>query len=116
MVTSSYIYIPVGDLEEAAEWYIKAFGFMKITHDKLFFELRGAGTRVILIPKMNDEHSQMAYGNMVQAVYGFTVGDLSAMREKLSEMGSELTDVIDYAGLSCKFHDPYGNAIELWQE
>ena len=79
MVTSSYIYIPVGDLEEAAEWYIKMFGFTKITHDKLFFELRGAGTRVILIPKTKNEHSQMTYGNMVQAAYGFTVNNLAAV-------------------------------------
>lgn len=72
--------------------------------------------RVFLIP--NDEGkvtSHMNYTNGVQATYGFTVADdIPSLYKQFKEKGIKVGKLTDYQGLSFKFFDLDGNAIEIW--
>ena len=51
MLISSYIYIPVSDLEKAAGWYEKNLDFNVIYKDSLYFDMRtDNGVKIMLIP------------------------------------------------------------------
>jgi hypothetical protein len=58
----------------------------------------------------------MVYGNIKQAAYGFTVGDLCAIRLELAAKGLTVSEINEYQGESCHFTDLDGNMIKLWQE
>ena len=76
MLISSYIYIPVSDLEKAASWYEKNLDFKVIYKDALYFDMRtDNGIKIMLIPSENSITSQMQYSTGEQPVYGFCVDD-----------------------------------------
>ncbi|MDQ8738710.1 VOC family protein [Paenibacillus sp. LHD-38] len=114
---TSYQYIPVTNLQQALEWYSEHLGFKLAVEDPICLELRTeSGVRVFLIP--NDEGkvtSHMNYTNGVQATYGFTVAeDIHLLYQQFKDKGIKVGKLTDYQGLSFKFFDPDGNAIELW--
>lgn len=116
---SSYQYIPVSNLQLAAEWYSEHLGFQVVLVDPAYIELRtGSGVRIMLIS--NDEGkvtSHMNYSSGVQASYGFTVSDdIPTLQQKLIDKGIKVGKLTNYQGLSFKFFDPDGNAIELWSD
>lgn len=114
-ITSVYIYIPVSDLGRSAAWYEEHLGLRPVHKDPLFWELRSDnGSRVLLISNGNGVTSQMDYDGAPQAVYGFTVSDISAAYQDLSAKGVAVGKVSNYAGTSFSFKDPDGNRIELW--
>lgn len=66
MIINSYIYIPVSNIERAAEWYNNNLGFRIIYKDALFFDMRTeSGIQILLIPNEKDMVSQMKYGRKV---------------------------------------------------
>ncbi|MGO4106251.1 VOC family protein [Paenibacillus sp. YAF4_2] len=114
---TSYQYIPVTNLQQALKWYSEHLGFKLAVDDPICLELRTeSGVRVFLIP--NDEGkvtSHMNYTNGVQATYGFTVDDdIRSLYQQFNDKGIKVGKLSDYQGLSFKFFDPDGNAIELW--
>jgi catechol 2,3-dioxygenase-like lactoylglutathione lyase family enzyme len=116
-INMSYQYIPVSNLQQAAEWFTEHLGFKLALEDPICLELRTeTGVRIFLIP--NDEGrvtSQMNYSNGVQASYGFTVSDdIPSLYQQFKDKGIEVGKLTDYQGLSFKFYDPDGNTIELW--
>jgi hypothetical protein len=76
-INNSYQYIPVSNLQRAAEWFSENLGFKLVVEDPICLELRTeSGVRIFLVP--NDEGkvtSHMNFSNGVQASYGFTVYD-----------------------------------------
>ncbi|MDQ8738981.1 VOC family protein [Paenibacillus sp. LHD-38] len=116
-LNTSYQYIPVTNLQQALKWYSEHLGFKLAVEDPICLELRTeSGVRVFLIP--NDEGkvtSHMNYANGVQATYGFTVAeDIHSLYQQFKDKGIKVGKLSDYQGLSFKFFDPDGNAIELW--
>jgi len=114
---NDYIYVPADDFDKSAEWYADKLGFTEHFRGKLYRELRSpSGIRLLLIERLSGENSHLNYDGMAQPAYGFCVEDIKAVREELTAKGVAVTEIMGYAGLSCKFTDPSGNQIELWQE
>ncbi|AZN41293.1 VOC family protein [Paenibacillus albus] len=114
---TSYQYIPVSNLQAASEWYAEHLGFTLAVEDPICLELRStSGIRIFLIPNEDGSvNSQMRYSNGVQASYGFTVADdVQLLYQHFKDKGIQVGKLTDYQGLSFKFYDPDGNAIELW--
>ena len=117
MLISSYIYIPVSDLEKAADWYEKNLDFHVIYKDSLYYDMRtDNGLKIMLIPSENHLTSQMQYSTGQQPAYGFCVDDFDALREKLEMNHVKIGEVFDYFGRSLSFYDLDGNKIEIWEE
>lgn len=114
---NSYIYIPVRDLQRALNWYSEHLGFRLVVEDPFCTEIRSeSGVRAFLIHNdAGNVTSQMHYRNGIQAAYGFTVDeDIPTLYGQLRDKGIRVGELTDYQGLSFKFFDPDGNAIELW--
>ena len=117
MLISSYIYIPVGDMERAAGWYEKIFDFHVVHKDSLYFDLRtDNGIKIMLIPREENITSQMQYVTGQQPAYGFCVDDFDAVREKLEMNHVKVGEVFDYFGRPLSFFDLDGNKIEIWED
>ncbi|MCH5269584.1 MAG: VOC family protein [Lachnospiraceae bacterium] len=117
MLLSSYIYIPVGDLEEAAGWYEKNLEFKVIYKDDLYFDMRtDNGVKIMLIPREKNITSQMQYSTGEQPAYGFCVDDFDVIKEKLEMNNVKIGEVFDYFGRSFSFFDLDGNKIEIWED
>ena len=117
MLISSYIYIPVSDLEKAASWYEKNLDFNVVYKDALYFDMRTAnGIKIMLIPSDNNITSQMQYPTGQQPAYGFCVNDFDVIREKLEANSVKIGEVFDYFGRSFSFFDMDGNKIEIWED
>ena len=117
MLISSYIYIPVKNLEKAAGWYKKNLGFNVIYKDSLYFDMRtDNGVKIMLIPGEKNMTSQMHLSTGQQPAYGFCVDDFDAVKEKLERNGVKTGEVFDYFGRSFSFFDLDGNKIEIWED
>ena len=117
MLISSYIYIPVNDLEKAASWYEKNLDFKIIYKDSLYFDMRtDNGVKIMLIPSERNITSQMQYSTGEQPAYGFCVDDFDSIKEKLEMNSVKIGEVFDYFGRSLSFFDLYGNKIEIWED
>lgn len=117
MLISSYIYIPVGDLEKAAGWYEKILDFKVIHRDSLYFDMRtDNNVKIMLIPNEKNITSQMQYSTGQQPAYGFCVNDFDSIREKLETNHVKIGEVYDYFGRSLSFFDLDGNKIEIWED
>lgn len=116
MLISSYIYIPVTNLKEAACWYEKNLGF-KVRHkDNLYYDMRTANeVKIMLITNENNINSQMKYSTGLQPAYGFCVSDFDAVKKKLTDNSVKMGEVFDYFGRSFSFFDLDGNKIEIWE-
>ena len=117
MLISSYIYIPVGDLDQAAGWYEKNLDFHVIYKDSLYYDMRtDNGVKIMLIPNEKNMTSQMQYSTGQQPAYGFCVDDFDSMKEKLQRNHVKISEVFDYFGRSLSFFDLDGNKIEIWED
>ena len=117
MLISSYIYIPVGDMEKAAGWYEKILDFNVIYRDSLYFDMRtDNGVKIMLIPSEKNITSQMQYSTGQQPAYGFCVDDFDTIKEKLEMNRVKIGEVFDYFGRSLSFFDLDGNKIEIWED
>lgn len=117
MLISSYIYIPVADLEKAADWYEENLDFHVIYKDSLYYDVRtDNGVKIMLIPGEKKMNSQMQYATGQQPAYGFCVDDFDAIKEKLEQNGVKIGETYDYFGRSFSFFDPDGNKIEIWED
>ncbi len=117
MLVSSYIYIPVADLEKAADWYEENLDFHVIYKDSLYYDVRtDNGVKIMLIPGEKKMNSQMQYATGQQPAYGFCVDDFDAIKEKLEQNGVKIGETYDYFGRSFSFFDPDGNKIEIWED
>ena len=117
MLISSYIYIPVADLEKAAVWYEENLDFNVIYRDSLYFDIRtDNGVKIMLIPSENNITSQMQYSTGQQPAYGFCVDDFDSIRERLEMNHVKIGEVFDYFGRSLSFFDLDGNKIEIWED
>lgn len=117
MIVSSYIYIPVSDLEEAAAWYGSNLDFKVVHKDSLYYDLRTEnGIRAMLLPEEGDMVSQMRYSTGEQPAYGFCVDDFDGMMERMRQNNIRTGEVFDYFGRSFSIYDPYGNKIEIWED
>lgn len=95
MLISSYIYIPVADLEKAASWYEKILDFNVIHRDSLYFDMRtDNGVRIMLIPSERNVTSQMQYSTGEQPTYGFCVDDFDVIKEKIDMNIGFMTAVV----------------------
>ena len=104
MLISSYIYIPVGDLDQAAGWYEKNLDFHVIYRDSLYYDMRtDNGVKIMLIPNEKNMTSQMQYSTGQQPAYGFCVDDFDSMKEKLQRNNVKIGEVFDYFGRSLSF-------------
>nr|WP_239566183.1 VOC family protein [Paenibacillus sacheonensis] len=85
---SSYLGIPVDNLESAVEWYGKHFGFKVIKVDPIFVELlTESGVRICLSkhdPAVNS-HIDLPTGPF--PVQGFIVSDAEAVYQELRDNG-----------------------------
>lgn len=117
MLISSYIYIPVSDLEKAADWYRKILDFNVVHRDTLYYDMRtDNGVKIMLIPCENNLTSQMQYSTGQQPAYGFCVDDFDSVREKLEQNHVKIGELFDYFGRSLSFYDLDGNKIEIWED
>lgn len=117
MLISSYVYVPVSDLEKAADWYKKILDFNMVYKDSLYYDVRtDNGIKIMLIPSEKNITSQMQYSTGQQPAYGFCVNDFDAVREKLEANGVKIGEVFDYFGRSLSFFDLDGNKIEIWED
>lgn len=117
MLLDSYVYIPVGDMEKAAEWYERNLGFRLLYKDPLYFDMRTEnGIKIMLIPTEGNITSQMQYSAGQQSAYGFCVDDFDAIKGKLEMNRVKIGEVFDYCGRSFSFYDLDGNKIEIWEE
>ncbi|MFD1676870.1 VOC family protein [Alicyclobacillus fodiniaquatilis] len=112
---SAYLGIPVSDLQAAAEWYGKHFGFKVVTEDPIFLELiTKSGVRICLTqhePKVNS-HINLPSGPF--PVQGFIVSDAELVYQGLKNNGVQVGEFFDYQGKSFSFYDLDGNFIEVW--
>ena len=117
MLISSYIYIPVSDLEKSADWYEKNLEFNVKYKDALYFDMRtDNGIKIMLIPSEKNITSQMQYSTGQQPAYGFCVDNFDSIRKKLEMNGVKIGEVFDYFGRSFSFFDLDGNKIEIWED
>ncbi len=117
MIKSSYVYIPVTDLEEAAGWYENNLGFKVRYKDALYYDMRTDNdVKIMLIANENGINSQMKYSSGFQPAYGFCVSDFDVIRKKLVDNGVKLGKIFDYFGRSCSFFDLDDNKIEIWED
>ena len=117
MLIDSYVYIPVHDLDSAADWYEKNLEFRLIYKDSLYYDMRTEnGVKIMLIPAEGNMTSQMQYSTGQQPAYGFCVDDFDAIKEKLEMNRVKIGEVFDYCGRSFSFYDLDGNKIEIWEE
>lgn len=117
MIISSYIYIPVNNLEKAASWYEKNLGF-KIRHkDTLYYDLRTANeVKIMLLTNENHINSQMNYSSGQQPAYGFCVSDFDTIKQILANNNVKIGETFDYFGRSFSFFELDGNKIEIWED
>lgn len=116
-IKSSYVYIPVSNLQRASEWYSEHLGFKVVKEDPIYLELRTElGIKIMLIPNENRVTSHMNYQNGAQAAYGFTVSDVESVYQQFRDKGIQVGKISNYQGKSFAFHDPDGNVIELWED
>ena len=119
---NGYCYIPVSDIEKAAEWYKKIFGFKtvntvnSVNKDPYYYELRSpSGIRILLI-EIRGVNSHLVSNEGPQAAYGFTVKDAEAAYSELLSKNVGVMKIVDNQGKSFEFYDLDGNIIELWEE
>ncbi|MDE5993306.1 MAG: VOC family protein [Oscillospiraceae bacterium] len=116
MLLSSYVYIPVSNMDKSAEWYEKNLGFKVTLKDELYYELSTEnGIRIMLLPDTEHINSQMKFSDGEQPSYGFMVDNIDEIREKMFDSGIKVGEMFDYCGRSFSFYDLDGNKIELWQ-
>lgn len=117
MIVCNYIYIPVSDLKQAANWYEEILDFKVVFQDNLYYELRTVnGIRVMLIPNELHINSQMIFPSGQQPAYGFIVMDINKFRENLNGRNVKVGEIFDYCGKSFSFYDLDNNKIEIWEE
>lgn len=117
IITSSYHYIPVSNLQQSRDWYTEHLGFRTVKEDPLFLELQTAsGVRIMLISNGGNITSHMNYPSGTQAAYGFTVSDIDLVYQEFINKGIKVGKITEYAGKSFGFHDPDGNIIEVWSD
>ena len=116
MLLSSYVYIPVSDLEKSAEWYAKHLGFKVTLKDSLYYELSTEnGIKIMLLPASEHINSQIAFSDGDQPAYGFIVDDIDSVRNDLVGNNIKVGEMFDYNGRSFSFFDLDGNKIEIWK-
>ena len=115
VLKSSYLGIPVTDIQAAAEWYRKHFGFNVVTEDPIFLELlTESGVRICLSRHATKVNSHINLQSGPFPVQGFIVSDAETVYQELKNDGVEVGKFFDYQGKSFSFYDPDGNFIEVW--
>lgn len=113
-ITSSYIYIPVSDIQRSAEWYKENLGLMIVKEDERCLELRSAsGARVILFHHEQNRASHIQVSTEKQAAYGFVVDNIMDTYIDLMTKEIEVSDIKKSEGLSFTFYDLDRNIIEI---
>jgi catechol 2,3-dioxygenase-like lactoylglutathione lyase family enzyme len=97
----NHVALEVDDLEQAVDFYTRAFGF----------DLRGRVPGMAFLD-MGDQFLALSEGRSgdpdVHRHFGLVVDDLDAARRKLEELGAELLP-----GRGLDFRDPSGNRIQV---
>lgn len=115
VLKSSYLAIPVTDIQTAAEWYGKHFGFKVVTEDPIFLELlTESGVRICLSQHEMKVNSHINLPDGPFPVQGFIVLDAASVYQELKNDGVEVGEFFDYQGKSFSFYDPDRNFIEVW--
>jgi uncharacterized protein len=105
-----WLEIPAADLERAAEFYSKLFGW-EITAFSADYRVFKAGNLHGGLRK-NLQSSEMGIS------FSITVQDISAVLSAIKAAGGEVQRekylLGEDLGYSARFRDPNGNSIELW--
>ncbi|UVI33245.1 VOC family protein [Paenibacillus spongiae] len=112
--------IPVQDIEQSVEWYIRHLGFELIPPAKGIAELRTAsGFRICLFrPDQTDETSYWYVKdvNNYRVRACIRVSDIELLHTSLVESGIQVSDIEGGPGCgwTCQFHDLNGNMLIAW--
>ncbi|WP_127529854.1 VOC family protein [Paenibacillus kobensis] len=115
-------YIPVADVKQAKEWYMRVLGVTQVRPEGGIVVL-GNGQWLFLIeskdrPNANfttDDWNETKGFEMFSLT--FATEDIVALHESLRQHGAEVEPIVDYGpcGLQFLFKDPDGNRFNVWQ-
>ncbi|MCJ8010860.1 VOC family protein [Paenibacillus sp. KQZ6P-2] len=114
----AYNVIPVSDVEQAAAWYVKHFGF-NVRHPRegsvsLFRDNRPI---LVLIQSENDSRATFEVNNRKRWVTTFFTNDIESLHADLKSEGVQVGNIAD-EGKYGKFfvlEDPDGNLFDVWE-
>lgn len=112
-VVTSYIYLPVSDVNRSGGWYEKHLGFQWNTEPGHNIELRT--TTGVWMFMRTDYPLPNAEDTNRRPVFGLQVSDIKELHRALQEQGQQvgiLTE--DQGGSTFVLTDPDGNQIEIW--
>lgn len=112
-IVTSYIYIPVSDVNRSGEWYTKHLGFQWNPEPDHNIEL-WTSTGVWMF--MRTDYPLPNAADMARRpVFGLQVSDIQALHRTLQEQGQQVGALAnDEGGSTFLLTDPDGNRIEIW--
>jgi catechol 2,3-dioxygenase-like lactoylglutathione lyase family enzyme len=112
-IVTSYIYIPVSDVNRSGEWYVRHLGFQWNSDPGHNIELRT--TTGVWMFMRTDYPPPSAVDAVRRPVFGLQVSDIRALHQALQEQGQQVSALTeDEGGSACVLTDPDGNQIEIW--
>ncbi len=116
----------VEDVERAAAFYERVFGFPRLICNDRICALAVAESQVLLLLRKGGSTEPMTLPNgdvlpphdgtgQQHFAFGIEVSQLDAWRQRLTECGVEIISTVrwELGGVSLYFHDPDGHVAEL---
>ncbi|MBD3920466.1 VOC family protein [Paenibacillus sp. PR3] len=112
-IVTSYIYIPVSDVNRSGEWYAKHLGFQWNPEPGHNIELRT--TTGVWMFMRTDYPLPVAADSARRPVFGLQVTDIHMLHRTLREQGLQVGAITeDEGGSIFVLTVPDGNLIEIW--
>lgn len=107
-----YTYLPVGNVQQSRDWYVRHFGFETFGD----LELRVSPTVLLTLIETKDENKvEIKQAGKSLPVIGFCVSDVAELHARLRDEGVTVTEIVRHHwGSTFEFLDPDGNKIEVW--
>ncbi|WP_339235395.1 VOC family protein [Oceanobacillus sp. FSL W7-1281] len=114
------IFIPVTNIEKAADWYEKYLGAQKINSwdNGAGFYLAAGSTQLALIKAESEQPvAFITEGRQKNAYYNFVVDDIEAAHHHFQSHNVETTEINNFGGMKCfDFFDLDGNPFSVVNE
>jgi len=114
----NFIHIPVSNVDEAMEWYMKHLGCKNAhkVHDGLASVSLLSGPTLLFIQTQHEERARFLESGRDYSVVGFLTKDIEQAFVSLQQKGVCVQNFRDEGavGKFFDFYDPYGNRFTIW--
>ncbi|WP_158606976.1 VOC family protein [Paenibacillus ginsengarvi] len=114
----NFIHMPVSDIDEAINWYIKYLGCKGAhkVHEELASVNLPSGPTLLFIKTQHEERAKFLKNGQDYSIVGFITKDIEKAFASLKENGVRVHNFRDEGevGKFFDFYDPDGNRFTIW--